>query len=117
MLVRAPVEMADVKIEIMSEGVSVLNIPSSVTLALEPDGAWVEAVVHVKTGTESGDLRVTASSMDDIAIGTLRVEETGNPKGNNPRLSFELNGDNLTNLCTPDSCLSVPYAFLPSTSK
>lgn len=93
MLLRAPVEMADVKIDIMSEGVSVIDIPSSITLTPEPDGAWVEAVVHIRTGNESGDLRVTATSINESAIGTLRVEEASNSKGNTPRLSFELNGD------------------------
>ncbi len=93
MLLRAPLSFADVSISIASSGVNVVSVPNSVTLVPEPEGRWVEAVVHIKTGTDSGELQLTASSGLDLALGTLKVEEAGTAKGSAPKLTFELNGD------------------------
>ena len=93
LLLRAPIAFADVTVNITASGVAVSSIPASVTLTPEPDGGWVEANVHVKTSTETGDLEIIASAGSDVANGTLRVEEAGSQKGKAPRLTFELNGD------------------------
>jgi hypothetical protein len=93
LLLRAPIAFADVTVGIQANGVEVSSIPTTVTLTPEPDGAWVEANVHVKTGSKTGDLEITASAGSDVAKGTLKVEEAGSQKGKAPRLTFELNGD------------------------
>jgi hypothetical protein len=93
LLLRAPLTFADVAVQIKSEGVEVDSLPESVTLVTEPDGQWAESIVHVKTGKMSGELKLTATAGDSIAIGTLRIEEAGAKRGAAPRLAFELNGD------------------------
>jgi len=93
MLLRAPLSFADASISIASAGVNVVSVPSSVTLVPEPEGRWVEAVVHIKTGIDSGELQLTATSGSDFTLGTLKVEEAGAAKGSAPKLTFELNGD------------------------
>jgi hypothetical protein len=93
LLLRAPIAFSDVTVDIQANGVEVSSIPTTVTLTPEPDGGWVEANVHVKTSSKTGDLEITAYAGSDIAKGTLKVEEAGSQKGKAPRLTFELNGD------------------------
>ena len=90
LLLRAPIEYSDSNVKISLEGVTHKTAPESVTLKPTPEGRWAEAVVHVKTSQEVGDLLVHATLGEEQVSAVIRVEETTKGQGGAPKLEFEL---------------------------
>lgn len=93
-LLRAPIEFANEEIAITPANLAVNYCPEKVTLTPNQDGSWVEALVHVKTGSDSGELNLTAiSAQVFIATATLVVSESSAHGPQGPKFDFQLRGD------------------------
>ena len=94
LLLRAPIEYSGEQIVITPSSLPIDYCPDKVTLSPNSDGTWVEAIVHVKTGTALGDLNITAIASDvSIAIGEIKVQESLQKQAPGPQFKFELSGD------------------------
>lgn len=96
MLLRAPIEFAGEQVAIGASNLSVDSCPDKVTLAANSEGTWVEAIVHVKTGSAVGDLVLTAIASDSdlsIAVGEIKVQEGSQKQAPGPQFNIQLSGD------------------------
>jgi hypothetical protein len=90
---RAPITMARELIAISTSGVEIDSAPTQVTLRETSDGAWAEAIVHIKTKTVQGIVNIRAvSPSGDEAEAVLTVSEAG-ASGNGPKFDFKLSGE------------------------
>ena len=90
---RAPITMARELIAISTSGVEIESAPTQVTLRETSNGAWAEAIVHIKTKTVQGIVNVRAvSPSGDEAEAVLTVSEAG-ASGNGPKFDFKLSGE------------------------
>ena len=90
LLLRAPIECADATVQISISGVAHKSAPETVTLKPTAHGGWVEAIVHVKTSEEVGELSVQATLGNENPVAVIRVEESSKGQGGAPKLEFEL---------------------------
>lgn len=90
LLLRAPIGYSDSIVKISASGVAHKAAPENVTLKPTSQGGWVEAIVHVKTSEEVGELLVQATSVKDEVTAVIRVEEATKGQGGAPKLEFEL---------------------------
>jgi hypothetical protein len=90
---RAPIDFVGEKIEISHTGTPIASCPASVNLSARADGHWAEAIVHVKTGLNTGKTYVSASSAKSAheAKAQLNIEESKTGQG--LKIDFELVGD------------------------